>query len=408
MTRQRPFLALGLTLAVQTLTAMTLALPAVLAPAVAPALGYEVEQVGFLTGLVYILAMLSGLLSSSYVPRFGPLRMSQAAMLGCALGLVLMTTQWLMAFLLAAVVIGLGYGLTNPTSATILGEHTPANRRGLIFSLKQTGVPLGIAMAGSLGPWLFDWRGWEFVALAAAGLCVLVALVLQPAIKVFDHNLEPELRLNWRALFRPLAQMARSFALRRLAMVSLIYAMVQVSLVTFLVAHLTLTYGLELAVAAGVLALAQLTSIIARPLWGWRADLTGKPARLLGLIGLGTAASCTALALIPVGAPIFVLILVSIACAATGIGWNGVFYAELINQAGKGELATVTGAVQFLTFMGAMGGPVLVAAVVSWTDSYSTAFILLAILVLIAAGGLLASEARRATTLTVEVKAEKA
>ena len=377
MRPQRPFVALALTLAVQTLTSITMTLPAVLAPAAAPLLGYRVEQVGYLIGLAYVLAMVSGLLSGSYVPRFGPLRMSQAGLFLCAAALAAMTHGSVPAFVVAGLLVGVAYGLTNPTAATLLGEHTPAHRRGLIFSIKQTGVPAGVALAGSLGPRLFESLGWQGTLLVAAAICTAVAIVLEFYVRQFDHSLVPGLRLRWRALVAPLGQVMRRTALRRLAFVSLLYAQVQVSLITFLVAHLTITHGLDLAHAAGVLALAQLSSVLARPFWGWLADRTGAPARLLGLLGIGTAVSCAALALLPVGSPMLALLLASLACAATGIGWNGVFYAELIHRAGKTELATVTGGVQFLTFTGAILGPILFARVVSWSDSYQAALLVL-------------------------------
>lgn len=371
---------------------MTLSLAPVLAPAVAPLLGYEVERVGFFIGAAYIFAMFSGLLGSSYVPRFGALRLSQLSMVLCAVALALMTLEVLPALLLAAALLGVGYGLTNPTSAKILGEHTPAHRRGLIFSLKQTGVPLGIALAGFAGPWLFAWLGWQATLWVAAGVCAVVALALQPTAKIFDQFSVQESPPNFRALFAPLTNVLTKPPLRRLAGVSSIYALVQVSITTFLVAHLHLSFGLTLPLAAGTLAAAQFTSVIARPLWGWCADWTGRPAMLLGLIGLGSALSCLILALLPTDAPLAALVVASLACAATAIGWNGVFYAELINRAGPGQLATVTGGVQFLTFMGAMLGPVLFATLVSVTNSYSAGMFGLAVLAGGAAVWLLVSQ----------------
>jgi len=303
-----------------------------------------------------------------------------------------MTLESLPALLIAAVLLGVGYGLTNPTSAKILGEHTPIHRRGLIFSLKQTGVPLGIALAGSAGPWLYAWLGWHATLWVAAGLCALVALALQPTVKTFDQLLVSDSSPNLKALFAPLFNVMIEPALRRLAAVSLVYALVQVSVVTFLVAHLHLSFGLSLPVAAGTLSAAQIVSVIARPLWGWCADRSGRPAKLLGLLGIGSALSCAALALLPADSSWLALVMASLACAATAIGWNGVFYAELINQARPGQLATVTGGVQFLTFMGAMIGPVLFATVVAITNSYSAGMFTLAVLVSAAAIWLLVSQ----------------
>lgn len=257
-------------------------------------------------------------------------------------------------------------------------------------------MPIGIALAGSAGPWAYARFDWHVTLWIAAGLCALVAIGLQPSVKTFDQALVRMTPPDLKALFAPLVNVLAESALRRLAGVSMVYALVQVSVVTFLVAHLHLSYGLSLPLAAGTLAAAQFTSVIARPLWGWCADSSGRPAMLLGWLGLGSALSCVILAFLPPDASLVALVAASLFCAATAIGWNGVFYAELINRAGPGQLATVTGGVQFLTFMGAMIGPILFATVVSLTDSYSAGMFVLAILASTAATWLLISQRKEA------------
>ena len=54
---------------------------------------------------------------------------------------------------LGALIIGLGYGPITPASSAILNEVTPNRIRALIFfSIKQSGVPIGGAIAGILVP----------------------------------------------------------------------------------------------------------------------------------------------------------------------------------------------------------------------------------------------------------------
>ncbi|MFP5405387.1 MAG: AMP-binding protein, partial [Gammaproteobacteria bacterium] len=79
-----PGAALGSTLLVQTLASMVLNAPSVLAPAVAPTLGFGAERVGLFVGVAYLAAMLSGLGSGGWVTRIGAVRLSQVAMLACA------------------------------------------------------------------------------------------------------------------------------------------------------------------------------------------------------------------------------------------------------------------------------------------------------------------------------------
>ena len=82
----QPLLALASTLLVQTLASLVLTAPSVLAPAVAPTLGLGAERVGLFVGAAYLAAMLSGLASGHWVARIGAVRLTQAAMLACALG----------------------------------------------------------------------------------------------------------------------------------------------------------------------------------------------------------------------------------------------------------------------------------------------------------------------------------
>ena len=49
---------------------------------------------------------------------------------------------------IAALAIGAGYGLPNPSASMILAQHAPPHRRGLFFSIKQTGVPIPQAIYG--------------------------------------------------------------------------------------------------------------------------------------------------------------------------------------------------------------------------------------------------------------------
>ncbi|HEY0877160.1 MAG TPA: MFS transporter, partial [Zeimonas sp.] len=138
--RTRPLLALFVTLGVQMLASLVLSAPSVLAPVVAPQLGFAPERVGLFVGAAYLMAMLSGLWSGRGVASLGAVRLSQVAMFACALGAFAATTgsSWLL--FAAALAVGCGYGLINPASTTLLERHSPTARRALFFSIKQTGV----------------------------------------------------------------------------------------------------------------------------------------------------------------------------------------------------------------------------------------------------------------------------
>ncbi|RYY58643.1 MAG: MFS transporter, partial [Comamonadaceae bacterium] len=173
-TPARPWLALGATLAVQACVSLSLAAAPVLAPAVAPGLGIAPERVGLFIATCYLFAMVSGLRTGAWSAQRGPTRVSQLLLLVMAAGLALAMLGNAVVFLLAAVLIGAAYGASNPAAAAILGRHAPPGSPGLVFSLKQAGVPLGVAAAGLLLPLALTHAGWRI----AVGLVALVALGL--------------------------------------------------------------------------------------------------------------------------------------------------------------------------------------------------------------------------------------
>ena len=48
--------------------------------------------------------------------------------------------------------MGFGYGMTNPSGAELLMRITPKRRRNIVYSIKQTGIPLGGMLAGAIAP----------------------------------------------------------------------------------------------------------------------------------------------------------------------------------------------------------------------------------------------------------------
>src|SRR5690606_31846380 len=383
----RPLLALAVTLGAQFLVTIALTVPSVLAPEVAPLLGLPAARVGLFVGLCYLCAMSSGLVAGSRIAGIGPVRTSQWAIAAAGLGLVAVALGGAWMLLPAAIVIGAAYGLTNPAAAIVLGEHAPIERRGLFFSTKQTAVPLGIAVTGVLAPALYSLLGWRGAVAALGAACIVGAFALGRTRRDFDRPqpLPPRPDQAWRIVVDPLMAGLRNPALRRLGIVSFAYALTQVCFLTFLVSFLSVEHGFALALAAGVLAAAQITSVFSRIFFGWVADRWIPPGRLLPLLGIGMAVACALLGRLPVDAALALTVAVAMFCALTAVGWNGVFFAELARVAPPGGLAAATGTTQFMTFCGGMSGPVLFSEVINQGAAFGTTFQGLALVPLAAA-----------------------
>lgn len=370
---------LWITLAIQAIVAMALLTLPAMAPSVAAAIGVSAAYIGLYIALAYAGAIAASLASGAAVARFGPIRVSQAGLLLAAAGLALCAVPAAPAMAAGAVLVGMGYGPITPASSHLLARTTPPHRMSLVFSVKQTGVPLGGALAGAIVPGLQLVAGWQAALLAVAAASVLCAVVAQALRAEFDADRDPARPLGLGNFLEPMRLVLTEPPLRVLAACSFIFSMAQLSLTTYLVTYLTgsLAYGL---VAAGaMLSLSQVGAVVGRVLWGWVADRLFGARRMLALLALLMAASSVATALLHAQWPAVLVVAVLFVFGASAVGWNGVYLAEVARRAPPGMAGLATGGTLAITFFGVVLGPPLFGALSGLFGSYRAGFAGLAV-----------------------------
>lgn len=366
--------ALAITLAIQVLATMAALTVPVLAPAAAADTGMPATLVGVFIALVYAAAMLSTLASGNLVARYGAIRVSQVCLLLCGAGLALAAGGSAASMAASALLIGCGYGPVTPASSHILARSTPAHRMGLTFSLKQTGVPLGGALAGLVVPsFVLLWQ-WQGAALGVGTACVLMAAIAQWVRRDFDADRNPRHRVSPAAVLRPLALVFAHRDVRDLALCTFFLSAMQLCLTTYLVTYLTDEYAAPLVTAGLVLSLAQAAGVGGRLLWGYVADRWLAPNLVLGLLAFGMAAAAMITALFDPDWPLLAVALVSMFFGATAIGWNGVYLARVAQLAPPGQAGPLTGGTLFFTYFGVVLGPPAFAVLVSVTGSFAAGY----------------------------------
>ena len=358
--RDVPLLALLCTLGIQVLVSMCmLALPAI-APAVARGVGVPVTLAGVYVALAFGAAMLSASAGGARLRRHGPIRLSQACLLLCGLGMALVCSGIAPLMGAGALLIGCGYGPVTPASSQLLAAHTPVRLRGVVFSLKQTGVPLGGMLAGALLPGIVVWANWR-VALALVALaCALAALVVQGVRARFDAGAAGD-SVPRPPSRHPVALVWRHPPIRALALLSFFFAGVQLCLSTFFVAQLHQAAGLGLVRAGMLLALAQGAGVLGRITWGALADRGVPATRLLGLLALAMAGCALATAAVGRHWTLPGLVVLAACFGATATGWNGVYLAEVARLAPAGQAGLLTGGTLSFTYAGVVSWPPLFA-----------------------------------------------
>jgi MFS family permease len=367
------------TTVVQLLAAMALVTVPVLAPAAASDIGISAGLVGFFIAISYGVSMFASLASGALVMRYGAIRQSQASLVLCAAGLVCVATGRPYMLVAGALLIGAGYGPITPASSHILAKTTPPAMMSLVFSVKQTGVPLGGAAAGALVPPLVLWAGWRVAALAVAVACIAAAFLAQPLRRSMDADREPSRRLSMGSAASALRYTLRDAMLRRLALCSFCFAGIQLCLVTYLVTFLASKIGFSLVAAGLMLSVAQVGGVVARIAWGALADRSGRPMRLLGAIAVGMGAGAIATAAFTPASPMGWIAAVCALFGATAIGWNGVFLAQVARFAPPGEASVATAGTLFFTYGGVLLGPTVFALLVEAGIGYAPAFVIMAI-----------------------------
>ncbi|MBT9386300.1 NarK family nitrate/nitrite MFS transporter [Pseudooceanicola sp. CBS1P-1] len=228
-----------------------------------------------------------------------------------------------------------------PEGGRYLRPRTPGgmevtSKGDLAFLLAMKG-PLYLALAA------LAWRLKGVALLTPGGLgAVWVGLGL---LYLCDAGLT--LRANAR-LFRAPVPVAQRYSFRQVAILNLLYFATfgsELAVVSVLPLFFAETFGLS-AVAAGMLASAYaFMNLMSRPGGGWISDRKGRRATLLVLTG-GLALGYGAMALIGPGWPVWMAVLVAMACSFFVQAGEGAVFAvvPLIRRSLTGQIAGMTGA----------------------------------------------------------------
>lgn len=370
-----------------------------------PRSGFDVSRsiVGLYTSSVYFGAATGAMFAGGFVARYGPIRISQFSLLSAFVGLVALSFGSIWLALIFAVFIGLGYGPANPAASELLGRHTPKQYRPLIFSFKQTGVPIGAGAAGFAVPFLLGYMDGQSSILAIASLSAVLIFAFQPWRERFDTGRRPDAMIGFREVQASLIMVMSYPNLRLLAAASFGFAIIQLSIGAFMVLYLTEAIGLSVYQAAGVYAVIQAFGVGGRITWGALLVRIGAEKGMLMLAFLAVLMSTgTALAAVMTGAwPMPLILAVSALLGVSVVGWNGIFMAEVANQAPPDKTAAATGISIGFTFFGVVFGPFIFGLLADLTGSYVLGFGVLALMSAVAALALYTTYRRNRVAVAV-------
>ncbi len=392
MSRPAPHVGfvIGGLLVLQIATTMALNAPTVLGPVMLADFGLAPRLLGFFVAVLLCGAMVSSLLAGLVVRRLGPLRASQAGALLMAFAMLCAASGSPALLLIAIVLMGLGVGPITPSSSQLLAQVTPAHRMGLAFSVRQAGLPVGIAVMGVLVPALLlvmNWQGALVVLAAIVGTLALALHALRRAVPAASAALKSSAMPGQgnsvlSGLLRPIVDVWRQARLRRLVCYIFSFGFIHSAGTVYIVSYLALELHFSLVAAGTLFAVMQVSSAVTRIGWGWLTDRLGDPYLVWGGLGVGSAVFMALFAMVGPDWPVGLVAALMVLGGATLAGWNGIPFAAVALEVPHSAVSSTTGAMQSVGFLGALVGPPAFALVISLSGMYSRGYLLLALLVL--------------------------
>jgi MFS family permease len=359
--------------AAQIAAAMGIAIFPVIAPQLALMLGVDASYVGYQISLLFGAAMLASTVVGTVVLRWGACRGMQWALWLAAAGMLIALVGSLWAMPLAALCVGSSNALAAAAAAHLLFRFAPPRHRNLIFSIKQTGVPLGWALIALVAPALTLHWGWRVSLVAVLVYAVAAALLFERWRRFWDDDRDPR-AAGRTSLLTGVIELWRYPVLRYLGLAAFFFSFLQLCVGTFTVNLLVKDVGYSLVAAGLMLSLVQAAGMAGRLGFGWIADRSGKAIVALTVTSLCAAAGCVVSLFISAQWPLYLLALFYLVFGIVAYGWNGVMHAQIARLSPPGMVSVVTGGVMIWIFAGILVGPSLFAATYRVIGSYTTTF----------------------------------
>jgi MFS family permease len=381
---RRQFLTLvAILTAAHTIGTISVLTLAAIAPVAAKAYGVPVYTIGYQASLIALGIIVALVFGGNLSLRWGATRVNQAGLLLVSLGAAGLSIPSLATIVPASVSIGIGYGAMTPSASHILIRFTPAHRRNVVFSFKQSGVPLGGAIAALLMPVIAVTAGWQWALWLVSVAALVMALTMERWRVRWDDDREPATPLA----ANPLRAVAIIWQRRRLRLLAFAGAGIvasQICMQSYTVAMFVEELRVPLVEAGWILTVAQAGGVCGRLFWGWYAD-----ARRNALLVLAWLAATLVFATLGVGTLAFgwprpLVYALFFLLGATASGWNGVFLGEVARVAPPGQVSPATGGALFFVNVGSVAAPILFATAFSSFGRYSAAFALLVLPAIIA------------------------
>lgn len=319
--------------------------------------------------------MLAMIFGGRIVDQRGPRPVLFAAAVLAALATLLIGTVHGLAELYPALfLLGFALGAAPIAGARAIFVRFQGSLRGTAMGIRQTGVPLGGAIAAAVLPQLASRVGPTATFPLLAPELLLTGVVFALLVRQMRQTAQQ-------------AAAAARDSLRPLILPGLVGFMLvagQYDLLAFTIDHLTVS-GFPLWAAALGLTAAQLGGSVGRVGFGFISDRIHSRPIAIAMSAVIGAVGVAVTALLPASTPLVLVIALFFLTGAGAIGWNALVLTWGAERVVPERAGTALGLIGASTFLGSATFPPIFGLIAIWLHSYSGAYMVLSIQLLLAA-----------------------
>ncbi|MFC2001058.1 MFS transporter [Chloroflexota bacterium] len=344
----------------------------VLYPFIQDEFGLSRAQLGLITSAMAIGFAAVVLLAGWLTDNFGVKRMITISLLSVAAFTLAFPLAYSLPITLAlAAFIGIATSPVHLANATAIMDWFPHRIRGLAMSIMQMGMPISGTLTAAVLPALAILLGWRMSA-AITGLVVLVnAIVFILLYRDAPRNIKSVRKFN----LATLKTILRNRDLGITIFWGAVFTGLQRVVLSYFILFAIEELGFSPIMAGGLLAIAQVCSIVARLSWGAASDFIFHGRRaVLAITGFLTVLWMLGASLAGVGVPNTTVYLIAIVIGISTLSFHGVFHTLIAEQAKAGQVGMTMGVASTANQVSQTIMPPVFGYLVDVTSSYSLAW----------------------------------
>ncbi|MFC2001969.1 MFS transporter [Chloroflexota bacterium] len=342
----------------------------VLYPFIQNEFGLSRAQVGLITSFQAIGFGATVLLGGWLADSFGVKRIIIVSLF--SLTAVILTFPLASSFaiiLTLAVFIGIASSSLHPATASAVMDWFPVRIRAFAMSFRKTGVPICGAIMAAVLPALAIVIGWRMAAAVTGLLVLIIAIAFMSLYRDAPRGIQAVRKFNLNT-FKTIWQ-------NRGLVITITwgtaFAGFQSIVLTYFMLFLIEELELSPVMAGGMLAIAQVSSIIARVTWGAVSDFIfhGRRIVVLAITGFITVLWMLGISLTSVGTPSTAVYLIAITIGISTLSFHGVSNTIIGEQAEKGQVGVTIGVSSTMNNASQVVMPPLFGYLVDISGSYN-------------------------------------